>query len=156
IGLLVAASPLLHAGAIGSAKSGCVHTVIAVLVDDVVPGAGIDAGVGPVDANIVDKHRRRIGRRSVGESREASAADREIHQDEERRVENPLAVDPWCRGSNGEKGMGEVIPVKLHLVLRPDDAVDVIAGIIDSGAVWERECSPNAAASGISGPVNGG
>src|SRR5262249_11983574 len=64
--LLVAASPLLHTRSIGGPKSGCVHTVIAVLVDDVVPGHGIVAVVGQVYVNIFDQQCRRIRLLSVG------------------------------------------------------------------------------------------
>src|SRR5690242_9720931 len=69
-------------------------------------------------------------------------------------VEYPLVTRRDVARGDGEKRLRPIVSVVLHFVLRPDDAVGVIAGIVNPAAVGESKSPADAVPSGISGTVN--
>src|SRR5260370_7742784 len=95
-----------------------------------------------IDTNIINQHCRRIGRGRVGKSREASAANGEIHQDKKWRIENPLTIDARSGGSHGEERSRKIVAVKLHVVRRPTNPLNLITPTFALPTILQFVLSP--------------
>src|ERR1700679_3979887 len=80
-----------------------------------------------VPANVVDRHRPRVGQ--IGDRSTQGAADSLIQHDENRLIECPYISRGKAGGRSGEEWLGWVIHIELNLVWRPDDSVDAEGGV---------------------------
>jgi hypothetical protein len=67
-----------------------------------------------IDTDIIYRHHRRVRGRGVGISREVSVHC-EIHDDEKRMIEHPIAGNV-TRVLDGEIDVAGVVPTKLRLI----------------------------------------
>src|SRR5260370_3939352 len=123
------------------------------------PSTGIDSvrlkggGARCISKNVVDQYIPWTRGRTIRSARKA-AADGKVEQNIERMVVYPLLTCRDIGRGNGEEWLRPIVPVKLHPVLRPDDAIGVIGAIVNPAAVGEGKASADPVRSGISGTAN--
>src|ERR1700679_2942056 len=100
---------------------------------------------GRVRANVVDRHRPRVGQ--MGDRSTQGAADSLIQHDENRLIECPYISRGKAGGRSGEEWLGWVIHIELNIVWQPDDSVDV-EGCVHCLSRWEQEAVRKSVAAG--------